>query len=205
MRVYAYYRVSTDMQDYETQKIGVVDWCVRQGLRIDKEIIDNGISGTVEVSKRKLGNYLPKMTKGDWLVVSELSRIGRSTSDVINTCQKLNKKGVNVYFLKQNIQLDNSPMGKMFVAILAAFAEMERDLIVQRTKEGIEKARRAGKQIGRKYGFRYSKLDKKQKEILMLSGAGATKAEIARLYNISWITVYRFLKRMNLNISKEQE
>ena len=159
MTVYAYYRVSTDRQDYNSQKLGVVDYCNRANLKIDKEIIDDGVSGAVKAKDRKLGKIIKEARKGDFLVTSELSRLGRSTADVLNTCNTLGEKGVNVYFVKQAMGLDQSPMGKVMLAILSAFAEMERDLIRQRTIEGLARAKAQGKHLGRAYGATYRKLN----------------------------------------------
>lgn len=150
--IYAYYRVSTDKQDYESQKFGVEQYCKRAGLTIDKELVDEGISGTVLVKYRKIGTIVRQLKKDDLIIVSELSRIGRSTADVISTCQQIIKKGANCIFVKQGLSLDNSPMGKMMVAILSAFAEMERDLISQRTIEGLARRKSQGLEIGRRTG-----------------------------------------------------
>ena len=130
--IWAYYRVSTGKQDIDAQKLGVKDYADRQGWSIDREIIDDGVSGTVIAKKRNLWKIVKESTDGDWVIVSELSRLGRSTIDVLETCSILGEKGVNVWFVKQGIALDKSPMGKMILAILSAFSEMERDLISQR-------------------------------------------------------------------------
>lgn len=196
MTIWAYYRISTDKQDYNSQKLGVLDYCNRNGLIIDKEVIDEGVSGCVKAKDRKLNKIIQKAEKGDWLIVSELSRLGRSTIDVLETCRTFGKKGVNVYLVKQSIKLDESPMGKMILAILSAFAEMERDLIVQRSKEGIERARQQGKKLGRPRGFHYRKL--KFEEVLHLVKAGFNKSEISRMLNCDWQTLHRFMKENNI-------
>lgn len=198
MTVYAYYRVSTNKQDYNSQKIGVMDYCKRNDMTIDKEIIDEGVSGCVEAKDRNLNKIIKGGKKGDWLIVSELSRLGRSTIDVLETCRILGKKGVNVYLVKQSIKIDETPMGKMILAILSAFAEMERDLMIQRTKEGIERARNQGKHLGRPFGFHYRKLDKDIVETHLKSGLN--KSQISRLLNCSWITLHRFMRDNNLRI-----
>lgn len=198
MTVYAYYRVSTDKQDYNSQKLGVVEYCKRASLNIDKEIVDDGVSGTVKAKDRKLWRIVKEAQKGDYLVTSELSRLGRSTVDVLNTCNILANKGVNVYFVKQAMGLDQSPMGKMMTAILSAFAEMERDLISQRTLEGLARARAQGKHLGRPFGasHRMLKLD----EVLELVKAGFNKSEIARLLDCNRNTVHRFCRENNINV-----
>ena len=103
MTVFAYYRVSTDKQDYESQKIGVVEYANRMGLTIDKEIVDDGVSGTVKACKRNLKKILTQMKHGDTVITSEMSRLGRSTADVLQTCEKFANRGVNYYLVKQGI------------------------------------------------------------------------------------------------------
>lgn len=196
MTVWVYLRVSTGEQDVNSQKIGILEYCNRMGMSIDKEVIDNGISGCVKAKDRNLNKIIQKAEKGDWVIVSELSRLGRSTIDVLETCRTLGKKGINVYLVKQSIKLDETPMGKMILAILSAFAEMERDLIVQRSKEGIERARQQGKKLGRPRGFNYRKL--KIDEVLHLVKAGFNKSEISRMLNCNWQTLHRFMKENNI-------
>lgn len=198
MTVYAYYRVSTEKQDYNSQKMGVVEYCNRAGLKIDKEVIDEGVSGTVKAKERKLWNIVKLAKKGDYLITSELSRLGRSTVDVLETCNILAKKGVNVYFVKQAMGLDQSPMGKMMMAILSAFAEMERDLISQRTIEGLARAKAQGKHIGRPFGTFYRKLD--YDKVLQFAQTGFNKTEIARLLSCDWHTIHRYCKENNIDV-----
>ncbi len=195
MTVYAYLRVSTDDQTVESQKLGIVEYATRQGLTIDKYITDDGVSGTVLAKDRKLNTILKKAVKGDTVITSELSRLGRSTADVINTCQLFVKKGVNCYLIKQGMAIDNTPMGKMMIAILGAFAEMERDLISQRTKEGLARIKAQGKSLGRPIGCRNIKLktDAIAEEIISMFKQGKTKVEIAKKFNLSKPTLYRFL------------
>lgn len=198
MTVFAYYRVSSDKQDYNSQKVGVVDYCQKSGLNIDKEIIDDGVSGVIKAKDRNLWKIIKSAKNGDYLITSELSRLGRSTSDVLNTCNVLAENGVNVYFVKQAMGLDQSPMGKMMLAILSAFAEMERDLIRQRSIEGLEKAKREGKHLGRPKGATYRKL--KIDEVLELVRAGFNKSEIARLLFCDWATLHRFCKENQIDV-----
>ena len=197
MTVLAYYRVSTDKQDYNSQKLGVLDYCDKNGLTIEKEVVDDGVSGCIKAKDRNLNKIIKNGNKGDWLIVSELSRLGRSTIDVLETCRIFGKKGINVYLVKQSIKLDESPMGKMILAILSAFAEMERDLMIQRSKEGIERARQQGKHLGRPFGFTYRKLN--IQDVKTLRDTGLAKAEMARLLNCNWNTLHRFMKENKID------
>ena len=193
--IYAYYRVSTELQNYESQKVGVIDFVNRMNWKIDKEYIDEGVSGTILAKERKLGTLLKILQKDDVLITSELSRLGRSTSDVINTCQLLVKKGVNCYLVKQGMSIDNTPMGKMMVAILSAFAEMERDLISQRTIEGLNRRLLQGSTIGRPKGSRNKKLklDGKEDTIKEMLDKKIPKTKIAKKLKVSISTLKRFI------------
>lgn len=195
MTVYAYYRVSTGTQDYKSQRLGVVEYCKRTGLDIDKEVVDDGVSGSVKAKERNLWKIVKQAQKDDWVITGELSRIGRSTSDVLQTLNMLAKKGVNVYFVKQNMHLDQSPMGKMMIAILSAFAEMERDLISQRTAEGIARARKEGKHIG--HPFKQNAVYKvDEKEILRLAKKGLNNTEIGKKLGVDRSTIRRRLEQI---------
>lgn len=195
--IYAYYRVSNSDQNYNSQKLGVEEYCKRCGYEIDKEVIDDGVSGTVKAKDRNLWKIIKEAKSGDWVITSELSRIGRSTTDVLQTLNTLSKKGVNVYFVKQAMQLDQSPMGKMMTAILSAFAEMERDLISQRTKEGIDRAKREGKHVGRPFSSTNTlyKLDDNHHYIGIMLMQGITYAEMARRCGVHRNTLKRYIAR----------
>ena len=195
--IYAYYRVSTELQNYESQKVGVIDFANRMNWKIDKEYIDEGVSGTILAKERKLGTLLNILNKDDILITSELSRLGRSTSDVINTCQLLVKKGVNCYLVKQGMSIDNTPMGKMMIAILSAFAEMERDLISQRTIEGLKRILLEGYKIGSPKGSnnKHNKLEGKEDKILSLLNLGLPKYLIAKRLKITRPTLNKYIKK----------
>lgn len=205
MTTWAYYRVSTEEQTVESQKIGVLDYAKRLNLNIDREIIDDGVSGTVLAKDRNLNKILKQAKQGDKVIVSELSRLGRSTSDVLNTCQIFIKRGIDCYFVKQSMALDNTPMGKMMVAILSAFAEMERDLISQRTKEGLARVKAQGKVLGRRIGSGgFSKLDDKEEEIKQLVERGYNKNQLAKKFNVSFCCVHKFCNSKNIHIKSQK-
>ena len=200
--IWAYYRVSSDLQNYKSQKVGVFDWCKRNSYIIDKEIIDDGVSGTVLAKNRQLNRIIKESKSGDILVVSELSRIGRSTSDVLNTLNILSNKGVEVHFVKQNMKMDKSPMGKMMVAIMSAFAELERDLISQRTTEGLARVKSEGKVLGRPIGSKNKgyKLDGCEDLVKDWIAEGKTKSYIAKRLNVHRSSLYHFIKNYISNV-----
>lgn len=195
--IWVYYRVSTDKQDYNSQKTGVEEYCNRCGFKIDKEIIDDGVSGKVRAKDRNLWKIIKEAKEGDWLITSEFSRIGRSTSDVLQTLEMFSQKGVNVYFIKQAMQLDQSPMGKMVATILSAFAELERDLISQRTKEGLQRIKKEGRKIGRKAGTKNKayKIDAEIEKILKYRESGVSMRVIAQKFNSTIPTIKRAIER----------
>lgn len=198
MTLWAYYRVSSDFQNYKSQKIGVLNWCKQNKYgMIDKEVIDDGVSGTVLAKDRALNRIVKNSKSGDILIVSELSRIGRSTADVLNTLNKLAEKGVEVHFVKQNMKMDNSPMGKMMVAIMSAFAELERDLISQRTIEGLARVKSEGKTLGRPVGTKNTnyKLDGCEELVKEWLAEGKAKSYIAKRLNVHRSSLYHFIKK----------
>lgn len=200
MTVWAYYRVSTDKQDYESQKVGVVDYCQRAGLIIDKEIIDDGVSGIVDAKKRKLGKILKEMKTGDTIITGELSRFGRSISDVIHTCNLIVQKGVDCYLVKQGMKLDKSPTGKMLIAIMGAFAEMERDLLSMRTKEGLARRKAMGLHIGGKAGRhrKYRIFDQKKEQAIELYEKDYSAYKAADVLHCSSSTVRKIWAELGL-------
>ena len=194
--IYAYYRVSTSRQDYESQKTGVIQYCAQHNLNIDREFLDDGISGMVMAKNRNLGKLLKILQPGDTIITSELSRLGRSTVDVINTCNQIAQKQANCYMIKQAMQIDQTIMGKLMIAIFSAFAEMERDLIAQRTKEAFARKRALGHKLGRPFGCKNKKhiLDGKADIILNLKKAGTSNRQIAKKLKVSPSTINVFFE-----------
>lgn len=205
-RTYAYLRVSTAAQDLDSQKIGLVDYARNRHIRID-EWIEETASGASKASDRALGiTLLPKLKPGDSLIVPELSRLGRSTADVLKTLQQLSELKVKVHVVKGGFQLDDSINSKILATVLGLAAEIERELIRQRSKEGQAKAKAAGKHIGRPRiehdQDRRSKLDKHKDDIKRYASRGITKLNLARIYECDWATMNEWLRRHNVVISK---
>lgn len=198
--IYSYCRVSTCQQDYESQKVGILDYANRNNLTIDKEYIDNGVSGIVPANKRNLGRLLRKLRKGDLIIVSELSRLGRSCADVIHTCNEISQKGASCYMVKQGMCIDQSPVGKLMIAIFGAFSEMERDLIVQRTKEGLQHARANGVQLGRPVGAKtaHHKLEPYIDRIARWRIHGWSKTKIAKRCHVVDKTLRKYMAIYNI-------
>lgn len=194
--IYAYYRVSTDEQDYENQKSGVVKYCEYKGLEIDKEVIEEGVSGKIEYKKRKLGKLIKELKSGDLLIVSELSRLSRSMTDTFDMVKVLKDKGVNIYCVKENMEINDSALGLMIMSVFAFSAQIERERISQRTKEALAKKKAEGVHIGRPYGSRnkISKIDKDDYLVGVMVMQGVNFSEMARRIGVDRNTLRRYVK-----------
>lgn len=205
-RVYAYLRVSTNEQEVGSQKVGIVDYGRANKLRID-EWVEEKVGGGIEAAKRDLGQkLLPKLQAGDLLIVTELSRLGRSTLDVLSTLQQLKERQVDVHVVKGGLRLDGSLNSKILSTVLGLAAEIERELIRQRSCEGQARARAAGKRIGRprieREQDRRSKLDSRAAEIKQAAAKGITKANLARYFDCDWGTMSEWLRRNGVTVAK---
>jgi DNA invertase Pin-like site-specific DNA recombinase len=194
--IYAYYRVSTDEQDYENQKSGVVRYCEYKGLEIDKEVIEEGVSGKIEYKKRKLGKLIKELKSGDLLIVSELSRLSRSMTDTFDMVKVLKDKGVNIYCVKENMEINDSALGLMIMSVFAFSAQIERERISQRTKEALAKKKADGVHIGRPANAKnkLKKLDEYDYLIGSMLMQGASISQIAKKTGSTWGTVKRYVK-----------
>lgn len=151
--IYCYLRVSTDTQDVNAQKIGIQDFLKAKEMPGDIQwVMDEGISGAVDWRKRKLGKILKQATKGDVLVFSEISRIARRLVLVLEVIKECTEKGVSIYTVKDRYTLEDTIQSKVLVTVMGLAAEIERDLLRQRTKEGLRIALAKGKILGRPKG-----------------------------------------------------
>ena len=193
---YAYLRVSTDKQDYENQKIGVVAMAERMGLTIDKEILDDGVSGAKDPNKRELGKWLRKMRKGDTLLCSEISRLGRELYMIMRILEYLSKNEIHLHTDKDNFHLCDDIQSKVLAFAFGLSAEIERRLISQRTKEALARKRAEGVRLGGVPGKRLRlnpKCVEKHNWIVNQLELGTEKVIIAKKIHVSICTFYRYL------------
>lgn len=151
MSVYAYIRVSTEMQTYESQKFEISNYCRCHSIKIDRWVSES-VSGTVSVEKRTLGKIIRRMGKGDRLICTELSRLGRNMLMVMGILNICSAKGVSVHTIKDNFDLSDDINSKIIAFAFALAAEIERNLISQRTKEALAARKLAGVCLGRPKG-----------------------------------------------------
>lgn len=198
--IYGYLRVSTDMQDVESQKQGVVSLAERNGWTIDTFISDEGVSGAKDPSKRKLGPLLKKLKKGDIIIASEISRLGRDLFMVMEILHHCMERGCIVYTVKDNYVLGDNITSKVLAFAFGLAAEIERQMIRQRTAEGIKRRMLLGILMGRPPGKmndpKKYKLYGKDELIKGLMAEDVSKRKIADILKIDRNTFYRYLAIM---------
>ena len=200
-RNFAYLRVSTDTQDLKNQKFEILNYCHRQKLRINKWLSIE-ISSKRSTKDRRIDELLALLKPGDRLIVSELSRLGRSTGEVIQLINQLSEMKVELIAIKQSLKINTKNRkdmtSKVMVTIFSLLAELERDLISERTRTALAQAKAAGKKLGRPKGPGKSKLDGREDEIKDLLSKGVTKANIARILGVAWGTLDNHIKKKKL-------
>ena len=196
--IYGYLRVSTDKQTLENQEFEIKTFCEREHIAIDKWIMET-ISGTKDFEKRKLGKLLKKLKKGDILICSEISRLGRNLLQIMTILNNCMKKESQVWTIKDNYRLGVDIQSKVLAFAFSLSAEIERNLISQRTKEALHRIRASGRKLGREFGSRNKKhiLDGREQSIARLLNKGVPKTQVAKMMGVSVTTIYNFLERGN--------
>ena len=162
----------------------------------------SNMSSRRSLKERQINLLMDKLVEGDTLVVSELSRRGRSVGEVISTVDALVKRQVQLVSIKEGIRLQQSQdlQSKVMVTLFSLFAEIERTLISLRTKEGLAAARASGQRLGRPRGkLGNSKLDGKKEEIQKLWKLNVSKSSIAKITGVDHSTLYHFLQTRKLS------
>ena len=199
-RVFGYLRVSTIDQDTEKNKSDILSFANAKGFIGQVQFIEEKVSGLKSWKVRKLKDLVDSMTAGDVLIVPELSRLGRSLVEVLEVLNELKDKKVTVHSVKENFILNGDDIqSKVMRTMLGLFAEIERDLISARTKEGLQAAKAKGVKLGRPKGVGKSKLDEYRPEIEALLKNGSKKVFIAKRYNATPATLTNWLKRHGLD------
>jgi len=203
--VFQYIRVSSDKQTIQHQQDEINRYCSLNNLEIDRTI-EIEISSRKDTRTRKIDFLLEELKndtdKSTVLIITELSRLGRNTGEVINMIDTIIKIGVEVRILKQNLILkDNDPMNKMMITILSMFAEFERDIISQRTTEALKGLINKGISLGKpKNTIQKSIFDKDQEKIVELLGLGLSYEKVVKkhLGYGSASTLHTYVKKRNL-------
>jgi DNA invertase Pin-like site-specific DNA recombinase len=199
MTNFAYLRVSTDQQDAKNQKFGILDYCNKKNL-LPIKFIEDTASGKISWQERAIGQIIQKANKGDLIVVSEISRLGRSTLQVLEILELAAKKEISMHIAKNHIVIDDSSIQSTITAtILGLAAQIEREFISTRTKEALAKRKADGFKLGRPKGqSQLLKLDSFYDEITGYLKKGINKRAISKLIECSPSTLYVWLKRRKL-------
>ena len=199
--IYGYIRVSSDKQTVENQRFEINHFCERQNLSID-DWIEETISGTKNYTKRQLGNLLKKVNKDDIIICSELSRLGRNLfmiMEILNICMT---KECRVWTIKDNYRLGDDIQSKVLAFAFGLSAEIERNLISQRTKEALARKKAEGIVLGRPKGRKSSpdkyKLSGKEVLISELLKNGTSFRKIAKICKVDRNTLARFIRLKRL-------
>lgn len=200
MATFAYIRVSTDKQDLDNQRHGVIEYAKKNKLE-PLTFFEDTASGKKSWKDRDLGKLLEQAKKGDVLLVSEISRLARSTLQVLEILQEAAKKEIGVHIAKSNMVMDGSLNSKITAVVLGLAAEIERDFISARTTEALAKRKAAGLALGRPIGSTNveKKLDKRKEEIKEMLAKGAHKTSIARIVECSPETLYNWMQANGLS------
>ena len=192
---YGYIRISTDKQTTENQRFEILNFTKLKAFNIE-EWIEETISSTKKLEVRKFGDLLNRMKKGDVLVVSELSRLGRNLMQIMKILHDCMEKDVMVYTVKENYELGNNINSKVLAFAFGLSAEIERNLISQRTKEALARRKAEGQILGRPKGSRSQirKLTGKEEEIKNLMARKISYSAIGRILGVHRLTVSSFAK-----------
>ena len=195
--IYGYIRVSSDKQTTENQHFEITNYSKAKELLID-EWIEETISATKKLSDRKFGRLLEKMQKGDILIVTELSRLGRNLMQIMSILHTCMEKDIMVFTIKEHYELGNNINSKVLAFAFGLSAEIERNLISQRTKEALARKRAEGVILGRPKGSKskVKKLTGKEAEIKTLLDKKVSKSAIARILGVHRLTVAKFVKEI---------
>ncbi len=203
---YGYIRVSSDKQTVENQRYEIIRFCRSNSLHIDGWI-EETVSGTRYYSKRRLGVLLKRVKKDDLIICSELSRLGRSLFMIMEILSLCMRRGCRVWTIKDCYRLGDDIQSKVLAFAFGLSAEIERNLISQRTREAMLRLKSEGKQMGRVLGSKNSwaahPLYKHHHYITEALGCGISQNEICRRLHCCRSTLRRYIRRYVLTDSND--
>ncbi len=192
--IYGYIRVSTDHQNTANQRHEIELFTDKNKLTVNKWV-EEIVSSRKPLHERRLGKVLKKLKKGDVLIATELSRLGRNLLEVMGILQECLEKDCQIWTLKENYRLGADIQSKVLAFAFSLASEIERQLISERTKISLQRLKDEGRHLGRPYGTSYQKLQKQHNRLMQLLEKGVSKAEIARSLGCTWLTVHRYMQR----------
>ena len=198
MTTIGYIRVSSNKQTLEHQRFEIENFALKEGIKID-EWIEEKISSRKALDKRKLGELLNNLQENDILITCEISRLGRSLLEVMKILETCLNKNCQVWTLKENYRLGNDIQSKVLAFAFGLAAEIERQLISERTKSSLANIKANGKKLGRPFNAETKKLKlaKNQKQIQKLLAQGISKSKIAKIFGVERSTLRKYLLRLS--------
>jgi len=199
--IYGYIRVSSDKQTVENQRFEINNFCEKEDIVIDSWI-EETISGTKAYNKRELGHLLKQVNKDDLIICAELSRLGRNLfmiMEILNICMS---KECRVWTIKDNYRLGDDIQSKVLAFAFGLSAEIERNLISQRTKEALARLKSEGRKLGRPIGSQNNtiKLSGKEQYIRKALEDGVSKTQISSVLGVTRSTLYEFIHREEIKV-----
>lgn len=202
---YAYLRVSTDKQDIENQKLGISEYAEKQSIKNVHYKVDS-VSGNVGWRERKIGEIINFAREGDTILVSEISRLGRSTLQVLEIIEVCTIKKLNLHIVKSGITMDGSLHSTIIATVLSLASQIERELVSVRTKEALKKKKESGFKLGRPKGpAKFRKLDEHEEEIDDYMKKDLNVTAISKLVGCSRSTLYYWLKDRDKRLISKNE
>ncbi len=195
---YAYIRVSTEMQNYSSQRFEIERYCEKRGIAVDKWVSES-VSGTKSVEKRQLGRIIRRMHSGDMLICTEISRLGRNMLMVMSILNLCSSKGIAIHSIKDNFDLSDNINSKIIAFAFALAAEIERMLISQRTKEALALKKKSGVKLGRPPGSseKMHSAMENWDNITEMMARGIPMGRVAEKYGIHRNTLRKYCRSMS--------
>jgi DNA invertase Pin-like site-specific DNA recombinase len=199
-KVIGYLRVSTMSQDLDKNKADILIYANDHKLG-NVDFLEEVVSGKVSWKRRRIKEVIDRLGKDDWIIVAELSRLGRSMLEIMEIISEAKQKGINIHAIKNSWTLNGSIESKILLMVFAMASEIERDLISSRTKEALRVRKESGVQLGRPKGPGKSKLDPHKEEIMALLRNGVPKKAVARKYGTAIVNLYNWILKNKLDVT----
>ena len=199
-KIIGYLRASTENQDLEKIKSDILTYVNNQKLG-NVEFVEEVVSVKKPWHKRKIKDVIDMLDKDNWLIVSELSRLGRSTLEIMEIISEARRKDINIHAIKNNWTLNNSIKNKTLLMAFSMASEIERDFIIARTTKATAVRKTSGVKQGGPKGKKKSKLDQYKEEIIALLRDGVPKTKIAKKFGTSAVNFYYWISINELGIT----
>lgn len=198
-KVFGYLRVSTMSQDLDKNKADILTYANDHKLG-NVDFVEEIASGKISWKRRRIKEVIDWLGKDDWIIVAELSRLGRSMLEIMEIISEAKKKEINIHAIKNGWTLNGTIESKILLMVFAMASEIERDLISSRTKEALRVRKESGVKLGRPKGPGKSKIDPHKDDIIALLRNGVPKTLVAKRYGTSNVNLYNWILKNNLDV-----